>query len=414
MNKQIKELVISSIILFLFILFSMYINKSSSIKETLSNTFSFIGGSYLMSSLTQRPLDFFLKKVKFFLPDILLNDILEKKKNGIIKKYNKLDFSKLSPIEKRELDLKIFFLQQDEINEISRLVGVLEKQFKIMDYQNKNNKICDPHKFYNNVIKCLSSKKNLNKETKKQIYKNVFKPILNNLTNDCKIPISPIYLYGSSGVGKTTFINNISEELNIPIVDVDPKNLHATGYPYMRYHEPLISTYSELLLELIDKKSDTIILRIDEFDKYLNEQKHRYAEKNPEINTLNFLNVNTKFIFDKCLAYNTNVCNIIVFFIANKKPEDIDESFKHIQDRFTLVEFPDITPEQKNKICLEKFTKEFKSNHEINEHIEAIKQITDNDKSAGLRQVLVALNTYLAEINTNKLFNDFSFENIES
>ena len=94
---------------------------------------------------------------------------------------------------------------------------------------------------------------------------NHFKRVGHPVVDGVEIDKSNILLLGSSGVGKTYMIQQISKMLDVPMVIVDATTLTESGYVGLDVEEPLVRLYHAAGQDMT--KAEQGIVYIDEIDK---------------------------------------------------------------------------------------------------------------------------------------------------
>lgn len=392
-----KRIVFSSLLnLSLYSLFALYVNRQKTKTETFKKTYEFMGGMYLMSTLSKQPIENFIKSLKLVLPTFLI-------------KGDGYEYQKLSN------KYKLFQEMEDK-------TGIPESTLKEIEYSYKYMKKCFEYELRNEDTRGFDYKKYiptlnfvldiwLNKqdvvkpeneslETLINRFKNignselkekVLKPIIGNLFSDVKIKVTPIYLKGEPGVGKTHYVEQLSKKLKIPLIQFEQESYHD-GIGPVKLEK--ISCVTKLYI-----KTDSFgILFIDEIDKQLNQHAktvyNRDSDKSLYEKLLLTLGDVDNFIWlDPQLQINIPIDNIIIICAGNEYPSEIDEKYKPLEDRFLKIDFPPLEYELKLKIVCEK-SKKYLNRELKTEELEFLTNLTRENKDPGVRQLLIEVKDY--------------------
>ncbi len=266
-----------------------------------------------------------------------------------------------------------------------------------------------------NTIKKLEQFIN-NYDSKEDLKETILIPLLQNLndnTNKNKnMTINPIFIYGPSGTGKTKFVKDLSEILEISMLKYE--KVESAYFDYSKGIEfEKILTFTKLVYESKKNKNhDYCILFIDEIDKHL--------FNNKEINNcffislLEWLDVNTKTIYDSYLKSEISIENVIIICASNKSLDEIcniNKIFEPLKSRFTEIKIGKISHEIKLNIIRNNIKDSIGS---IEKHEDFINKIVELSTDDGIRELLKISGKYINKINSIDTFKKtiWNFENI--
>jgi ATP-dependent Lon protease len=412
-NLQKYNLLMSSIIIVIFFFSSIFINKKENWTDTFKDTIGFMGGSYFMSSITTKPLSYFTKSVEPYVPTFLSTNKYSKIIGEYKIKYNKIQH-KLT-----EHNNKIFLQRITELRNLA-FNHEDDERFRtwcsIIDYmlvlEGETESRADIQKDINNIEEYL---KTVQPDTSENIKDKFFKPYLSNVYNTDKyIPIAPLFLVGSPGTGKTTFVHKIGDILNIPIHESEktPQIMSCREIRfYDKFEHDMMNIYTELAYRAKMCKSDSVILFIDELDKKIN------SDKDIIINLLEILNNSGKCIKnlkDSYLNYEVCVKNIIIICCGNVNIKNIEYknrceiNLDALSSRFLTINFVDIDKKGKRYI-VEQFINKNYSYFSLKKYSTEINDLIKNDTEPGIRVLLINLILLINKHTCNEIFNNTSW-----
>jgi len=423
MNKQreidIKNAIKSTFQLVLFIGISTCFNysKQKSFQYNISKVLSFLGGQYLMSSISSASIEHF---------KINIQPLIAKYINDPYKKILDYECFDLTTIEDENIRKKVQQLIELGIKNRSKYLKdkdkcdyyYLDKTINLIDFfitVSKKTKKLKPNEL-TNLIEKMNAIVALNTNAT-ELKEKVLKPIIGNMVIDEKMPFSPIYLVGEPGTGKTLFVNTLAKELDIPIFKVDHKtelisnqftSHHFDGRAFdnesVHFNISKTSTISKIVFEF-KKKGYMGILFVDELDKCAI-IKDRHNTSDMTLFLLRILNDDSE-IHDSYLSANVDIRNVLVICTGNKNLSDIDSNLQPLEERFVTIKFPSINPDLKLKIALNYASKclnEPLSEPLSERHIEEIKKLTNADDRPGVRLLFQNIRQYITKYKHEKLF----------
>lgn len=224
----------------------------------------------------------------------------------------------------------------------------------------------------------------------------------------------PFYFYGAPGVGKTHAVELIAKTLGVPFASITLGNslshlIGDSGHP-----GSLLQAITSAKLH--GKGAKNMILLIDEADKIINFDKESSAS--PQLEAiraflLKFFGDKQEKTFDSpYLGIEIDISHVGIILAGNEPVE-----YDALEDRFTSVEFPALTTEQKQHIvevslldkALENFEKT-NSNQRFTlsksdltqADYDAIKKIVQEDTNSGLRTIEKNLDGYFTMLSSCK------------
>jgi len=234
-------------------------------------------------------------------------------------------------------------------------------------------------------------------------------PFLQNMVCEKKIKISPIFIVGSPGTGKTRFMEKLSEIFDIQNIIFENINKNRTDTRIMSYLDEIKIDSTDYLTQmkynsLIKCGNDYSILFIDEFDKKI------IGKDNDSIN-LHFLNemliiLNSGYIssndtYIPCM--NVKIENLIIVCASNTHIDTLcktDSRLDPLKSRFVEITFPDINKSVQIEI-LEKYLKLYFSERSIQfskKDSSFISSLVEKTEYRGVRELLNILNIYVNKI----------------
>lgn len=415
LNDDQKKLFTSSSQFFLFMIFAVYFNRKENRSKTAMATFAFLGGPYLMSSLTQEPIDNFKSALVPFLPQFIIQDRNKK----IFKYQKKYDLIKgnLSTSEREkfsslltefEISRKVV-LQNDW--ESTREQEMLDRSFPVLDYLFKLTSVLSTT-HQQTYIKGMTLKldeivKNYDSGVTRILREKVLKPVIVNMDIKLaeKMPISPIYLKGAPGTGKTRFVNLLAETLQIPIINfeylvtnIDDDNSNQYNYG-ASFREKKVHPFTKLVYKMKTKHKNIGVFFIDELDKNFS-----HNDKKLGVFLLKLLNPDKEFVEDPYLGINISIKETLVICTGNKNLPEISDDLTSLENRFVTIEFPALSNELKKNIALEHAQKYFKRDLTFDE-TNYVDHMVISDKNPGVRQLIMNIQAYAREKTQYTIFN---------
>lgn len=408
-----RDLQMSLAGLMLFILFAIFVNFNGNISETAQNIFVWLGGLFLMAKISDIPFKHVKDKLKPY-TDTKYNEhkIYEEIYNNELK--SKLNKKNQELFEKMLDNLQIVreaIYKNIRIKNIESPSGeenpemAYKEVIKYIDYifilLNSNN-----HKVSNNDIKEIVNRLDLlldtYKDTKEELKNKIMIPLLGNMVDDSNenLPISPIYLVGPPGTGKTRFVEELSKELNISIINITKddfsSNRHMSFDEYLsKFDEKNINILGKIAYETYKKNEKNIIVFIDELDKML--QGSKRDRKEIERNLLMLIKPDLTSYVDRYLGIEIKLPNMLLITTGNKKLSDIDNALKPLESRFIEIQFNSINKATKWLIIYSYLETQLnKKGIQINDKIiEDVSEIYNNDNEPGIRQLIMNVDSYI-------------------
>ncbi len=361
--------------------------------------------------------------LQYYMGTNVMNIILDLK-NLYIKVYCKRDYEiKLDKLVENIDNKTICFSLINNISANNRFYIDYIKQQQtdnqdIIKKINKNNESIETllkfSKKHNYVLKNFDHKIELLDKligtygnSKQSLKNNVLMPFLNKIsTNNDTITISPIFLYGNPGTGKTIFVEKLSEILDTTLIKFSDKEKHG----YFDYDKGVeikeFSQYARGIYESLDMYGhDFIIVFIDEIDKKLFTLNDNKICPNYSFLQNILLNINgNRIIYDKYLRANINIKNILIVCASNlslKELEKKHEAFIPLTNRLVEIHIDDMTFEIKMSILME-YSKKYLD--ESNIDIDYIKLLIEKVNDCGVRKLLTIMNKLVNKINSQSLF----------
>lgn len=221
-------------------------------------------------------------------------------------------------------------------------------------------------------------------ELKKIIKNKVLIPFIGSIYSNKFSEISPIFLHGSAGVGKTKFVQEISRILDSHLYyEQDSSNINNKN-------DIDINMYTNAIYNAKLQNKKSCIIFIDEFDKFFHQNSGHVVSK-----YLKLLNTDTIYIDDEIILPKFHM---LIFASGNKLLNNISTDLLPLQNRFITITFPKITKELKKKIIYSKFN--------IIKEDSIINNIINNNDDDGIRTLLIEISKILEIRKMNNLFNN--------
>lgn len=358
------------------------------------NIFHLIGGTFLTASLMNTPIVDFSKAIRPFLPNIF------NKGNNLNKckiKYNYLKNNipkdVQEAIERAIKNAELKFEQYNKHDDDEKSKGKFLEECSRIDYiltlfQKTEQKCLKLDEIVDKIDKFLE-----NREIKDELIQKVIIPYVYNMMNEEKHDLSPIYLLGASGIGKTKFVNDLAKVLDVPLIIGNMNNNRNQRYEDdEKFSISYLDQYTRALYESTTKhNSKTCILFLDEFDKKIDKY---------NTNLLNSLNAG-KSIYDGELGIDVNIQNILLICAGNRRITAVHKHLQALENRFIIVKFPKMSENLKKEISM----KHVMENIDITKvNINKLNELISNDKNHGVRQLLMELNIFIHNCLSKEMF----------
>jgi len=428
-KTDLKDFVQAIAVFILFTGTSIYINTGENAVDTLSNVIQFVGGPFLMSSLSQIPFNNLRKSIRPF-TSMLINDpyikilkfynnvnkiIISDSVKPKINKYNELLIKYRSMMLKDDSYKSEYKFDPDEVIELIDYIITITSENGI----NKTDK---------QILQNMISKIDIildNYKISEQLRDYVLKPIIGNFYTDShnKMPFCPIYLFGAPGTGKTRFVELLAKELVVPILKFSKDNkpiineYHEetveTDYK-ISFNKRLVSSMAHVVYTYKKQKKPMGIFFIDELDKIVFEHTGRNRDySNIGTYLLHILNPGNTFINDSYIDISVDIRDVLIIATVNKQLSKVDNVFKPLEDRFISIQFPNVPSNLKKKIAI---------NHAINvcfkrklskEEMKEVIYLSQKDKSEGVRKLLKSIQMYSTDVIHNQIFSSTSWNDLK-
>jgi len=416
-NSIDKSIFISLFQLMIIIFASILLSSNDATSSIPNQIFTYIGGPYLMSNITNKPIENLKLSVTPLLPSFLLDDnyitelrLLEKKLNK--NNVNTVIYKKIEELLKETKNLYSQLLKMQSTSmtythtqkEFTKILGVIE-------YLNvlNNNEVLIAKDEIGDIITRIDQLISTY-ESREQLVASVLKPFVNNLTNSTyKAIINPIYLLGPPGTGKSKFVNELAKNLDVSIYKLDPEDrlfnpeFEEVGYEFKASY---VLLYNRLIHKMKSENKPGIIFFIDEIDKI--------TKKGTLDKLLTLLNANQKNVQDEYLGVPANIENILVICAANKNLSDINEKYGPLMSRFTVIEFPSISTELKRSIIMNNLIEQLnRIGLEYDEHrdLQFINDLLNQGSHLeGVRELLMQVGAYVNYLQGNQIFAGSSWD----
>ena len=358
--------------------------------ETFGRIFYMLGGTYLTANLMSTPIQDFQKALTPYLPRIFRSD---RKLDDCIHKYNRLRPYITRPDTIKKLEE---YFREAEVY----LASSISQEVLVFDaYIEKINYILTLHepmpKTTIDIAVVIKKFDDMVVENKDELISKILVPFILKLNGESNIPLTPVYLLGSSGVGKTFFVHKMAEILNIPIISSTiGKKYNCQTHSCEKFDDQMVHMYTKALYTAIKtKKTRTFIMFVDEFDKKIERTSHM----------LEYINCNNNEIYDNYLNIQTDIGDILFITAGNKRISQVHKCHLPLENRFVTITFPKLSQETKTSIIYKAL--------EIPQ-TEGIDTLIANDKFHGIRQLLMKINIYRASIMGKQFFKGTSWENV--
>jgi hypothetical protein len=386
----------SSAIKLLCVLLIAYIIESYGIHfkelyETFGKIFYMLGGTYLTANLMSTPIQEFQKALNPYLPRVFRSN---QKLEDCIFKYQRIKQHITKPDTIKKIDQ---YIQDAELY----ISTNLSKTYDTLMFDaiiTKINFILTIHepipKIRVDINKVISKFDDMVVDNKDELISKILVPFILKLNGESNIPINPVYLLGSPGVGKTHFVKKMADVLNIPIINATilDYNYHRGSHHSDKFDDKMVHMYiRSLYTSITTKKSRTFIMFIDEFDKKL--------QRTSDI--LEYLNCHNNEVYDSYIDITADIGDILPVCAGNKRISNIHKCHIPLDDRFVTINFPKMSNEVKRSIVYDIMNVPKSS---------GIDTIIKNDKFHGIRQLLMKVNLYRAAIMGKDFFKGTNWE----
>ena len=377
--------------------------------ETIKNIFSFFGGSYLMANIMKDPINDFKNAMTSIVPNFDKNYFDKMRSHKKYQdRYNSLK-NNISELNREKIE---YFIQEIKNNESSNIKNILEKlDYILLFYDNNNIKKID----YSNdsIIKIINDIENLDydKHILDELIIKVIIPFLSKVKNtDKKLVCSPLYLFGEPGVGKTKFVNDLSNILGIPIVNALPYTDYNNGYntghiSTVSFEPKKVNPFVNAMYDVIKKHSaNSFIIFLDELDKTI-------CKNGPNLLSI----MNDKFnIYDNYTGITFTVGIYCLIGAGNQRISNSMDEHRRLtgiknnnsgtdpfENRFLTIKMPSIKKDIKKEIVY-KYIQDYLKIIDIG----IIDNMIEKDEFPGIRQLLMAIDNYICKCSVKKIFID--------
>lgn len=224
--------------------------------------------------------------------------------------------------------------------------------------------------------------------------------IIAQLIRNPNSQINAIGLYGNKGIGKTHFIESISEALNRPLVRIslggntDVQSLKGHNFTYIG------SKQGKIIDGLIESKIMNPIIFFDEIDKI--SQSHHGSDITGFLIHLIDLTTNNKFNSDEYFSGIELDLSRALFIFTYNNPELVDPI---LADRLYKIKINNYTKEEKihitTKHLINTILQEFNfSNTDIIISKEIIEEIVHLSNDSGMRNIKNNIHVIISRLNT--------------
>lgn len=382
-----NEIVISIGLVFFALLFGLY-NEKMSLLEIVHSVWSyFVGGSILAQYVVRDSLYNVMNRLNKYLKYDL-------EYHNIVKSFNELklkDTRIFNVFNRIAIDYEHYEHNSSKIyakGAKSLMKFVIELYSpspirKTNDIKEIVQKLELLKKDYGNVSEILNN--------------SIIDPILLDMLGIKGPAISPIFLSGNPGVGKTRFVNLLGQIVGAKVYNYNlcKKN----DYSYSRSAHEQIKDFGIFVEIMYEYDGSPIILFIDEFDKNLNKDDgyeilavllELLGDSIKRVTTSNFLRLPL-----------TMPNNMIVVCASNKTLQNISKNndrYEPLFSRFIEIKLPDLTKEIQTQSTIEYVKSIY---HEFNEEDETfLTELVSRTDFKGLRELINISNTYVSNLKS--------------
>jgi len=247
---------------------------------------------------------------------------------------------------------------------------------------------------------------------KNELKSKIIIPFLQNMISKNKIKITPIFLSGSPGTGKTRFVNNISKLLDAFVIDykkIKNNGSSSGNSPEDKINIEKVNHLTKIKYDSIVKNNNNYILFIDEFDKKIIGDNKKQIDSLLMDRILEILNENSIMIYDEHISSYTSIKNIFVICASNKNLEElskIDDRFIPFSSRVIEIPFPNIPSNTKIEILVKQTKIIFEERKLLfsDDDYKFIEDLISVTKYDGVRELLNIMNIYINEIYSYYIF----------
>jgi len=224
--------------------------------------------------------------------------------------------------------------------------------------------------------------------------------IIAQLIRNPNSQINAIGLYGNKGIGKTHFIESISEALGRPLIRIslggntDVQSLKGHNFTYIG------SKQGKIIDGLIESKVMNPIIFFDEIDKI--SQSHHGSDITGFLIHLIDLTTNSKFNGDEYFSGIELDLSRTLFIFTYNDPELVDSI---LADRLYKIKINNYTKQEKihitTKHLINTILKEFNlTNNDIQLSQEIIEEIVHLSNDSGMRSIKNNIHLIISRLNT--------------
>jgi ATP-dependent Lon protease len=224
--------------------------------------------------------------------------------------------------------------------------------------------------------------------------------IIAQLIRNPNSQINAIGLYGNKGIGKTHFIESISEALGRPLIRIslggntDVQSLKGHNFTYIG------SKQGKIIDGLIESKVMNPIIFFDEIDKI--SQSHHGSDITGFLIHLIDLTTNSKFNGDEYFSGIELDLSRALFIFTYNDPELVDSI---LADRLYKIKINNYTKQEKihitTKHLINTILKEFNlTNNDIQLSQEIIEEIVNLSNDSGMRSIKNNIHLIISRLNT--------------
>jgi len=224
---------------------------------------------------------------------------------------------------------------------------------------------------------------------------------------------SPIYIYGSPGVGKTLTVKKISEIIEGKIYSYTVNKKHYDVYSdmYNSSNIDIILDHMNPISKIISKQEgNPSILLFDEFDKMV--LRNNNDDKNLLELLTKVLSDSEKKIYDDKYLHLSDIIipeNIIFVFIGNKPLSEIfNGNNQHFKSRFIEINIPDLKKEKQLEILCKKA--ENYNTYTPEDHDPFFKEMIECNDFKGVRELINYQNLFFNALKYNEIIKKFKKE----
>lgn len=445
----------SSLKLFCVIIFSLFTKDTNTknYKDLLNYIYNFMGGQHLMTNLLTAPIQEFKDSYTTFFNSLITREPVVTDNDEIfLDLYHKKDPSvvihdKVRPFINRRIE---YYTKISKSKTVVHGRDFTDARKNMNMYYSSMNKLCilenqERTVDFNIYIDKLDSAF-FAYENKTELINKIIKPFIYNMYNTNKrVNVIPLFLVGEPGTGKTKFVTDLSNILDVPIC----KHTDFIGKVGMGESDSFyitdevdsckfnIKTIRDAYIEnMLQKKSRNLIFFVDEMDKKMNDSRLIYflldilGQSKPiknsffqglEISMPNilFIMAGNNKISEISKQKSTNTCyNVIDMDMdidempMHYKQNNNSKSIESIESRIIYIEFPKMQLETKNMIVY-KFLKD-SLDDSLYQTIDTkyIDDLINNDTNGGVRNLLLQMSIYINTIRNKQFYTGTKWDNV--